>query len=127
MLLSSAEVNTASTVGLNSLPIRLRDTRIVEISLGVAYDEFDSLRVAHLAVLYSGQTPDKVRHIDQQTPHFLHMISVVRHDLVNGINTSLQRASNSARKASGSDTHETSKSGLPIHSRINRRPIFVLA
>lgn len=56
------------------------------------------------------------------------MICIALHDLLNGIHTSLQGAGISVRPESRHRrmTYTTSNSGLPIHSRINRRPILVL-
>jgi hypothetical protein len=55
------------------------------------------------------------------------VISVAPHDLLNGVRTSLQGAKSSVwwRLTHRRMTYTTSRSGLPIHSRINLRPILV--
>lgn len=68
---------------------------MVASSVGVAcevqsYIQWDGR--TDLSVLYTGETPNKIRHIDKQASKLLHMVGIDIHDLLNSIDACLQSA-----------------------------------
>lgn len=44
-------------------------------------------RVANLAILNTGETPHKIRHIHEKAAEFLHVIGITVNDLLDGVHS----------------------------------------